>query len=216
MPFRPTSSARGTASSARPSKQGRTEVEGAEHKLRLRICSKVQSAAPNHDIPDTLWCTCNRREFSEGLGRPGGSWPGGRQASQDSSLLDFKRAARESAWPAARSPATWSPRPKYISSGLLPGSERHYRAQPGWTQRLGPGLLVEQHQSLRPAGDGQCGSWERLIPRYRHFRSALGRQRHHPRREHRPRQRAHREQRGVFEWRRLHRGHRYQRRSGRE
>ena len=78
--------------------------------------------APNHDIPDILWCICNMREFLEGLGRPGGSWTGGRQASQDSSLLDFKRAARESAWPAARSPATWSPPPKHIVISAYPSS----------------------------------------------------------------------------------------------
>ena len=78
-------------------------------------------AAANHDIPDIPSRICNTREIAEGSGRPAGCWTGGRQAAQGSSLLDSKRAARARAWPAASSPGTWSPRPKYISSGVSPG-----------------------------------------------------------------------------------------------
>src|SRR5450631_640581 len=83
---------------------------------RFRDCC----TAANQDIADLSSCICITPESTEEARELGVSRIAGRQASQDSSRLDFMRASLARARPTARSTGTWSPRPKYISSGVWP------------------------------------------------------------------------------------------------
>ena len=98
--------------------------EGKEAQAAL-LCALLGHAlapclATNQDIADVSSCSCNTPEIAEENKDPGVSRTAGRHASQDSSLLDFMRASLSRARPTARSTGTWSPRPKYISSGVWP------------------------------------------------------------------------------------------------
>jgi hypothetical protein len=78
------------------------------------------TTATNQDVADISSCSCNTPGIAEETNALGVSRIADRQASQDSSRLDFMRASLARARPVARSTGTWSPRPKYISSGVWP------------------------------------------------------------------------------------------------
>src|SRR5208283_2325708 len=78
------------------------------------------SAAAIQDIWDNCGCICNTLEIAEESGTAGGNPKVALQAQQLNSLLVFMRASRARACAVARLAGTFSPRPKYISSGVWP------------------------------------------------------------------------------------------------